>query len=102
MSNKYLEKIAIVHFGLGYAGADKGDKLGGSLLGGTLGGIAGAGAGASIANAVVGAHRIPTGAVSGYLAGAYLGGKAYSRVKDVFRSKAGMAKHLKRNGVKDD
>jgi hypothetical protein len=90
MANKYLEKIAFTHLIGGYAGADKGDKIGGTLLGGMLGGVPGAMVGSTLTH-VHPAMGIP-GALAGMLAGGVVGGKLYSAAKkallgDAYHSK---------------
>jgi hypothetical protein len=88
MSNKYLEKIAILGTVMGAVSADKGDKVGGAVSGFVGGNTA----------AIIG-HRLAgvPGLIAGAAGGGYLSGKLYSKVKDGFRSEAAMKEHLKRN-----
>jgi hypothetical protein len=101
--NKYLEKIAFTHLLAGYAGAEKGDKVGGALIGGGVGGGA---ASTLTAHALLAANASPgaiiAGAIAASIAGGYLGGKAYSIVKKEFQGSDYHKKSASERTISDD
>lgn len=84
-----LQKSALFSAALGYAGSDIGDGIGGA--------VSGIAAGTTARFNTLKATKNPALAVGAYLGGGYLGGKLYSRTKDLFRSKADMIAHVARN-----
>jgi len=92
VSNRYLEKIAILNFVGGYNGANDGDKVGGTILGGGIGGAAGTGAGYLVgagANKYLKASPSSKfkGLVLGMGVGGYVGGRLYSLAKKKIQGK---------------
>jgi len=88
------EKRAFTDLIGGYAGANKGDKVGGTLLGGGV-----LGGGTMITLNSLGHHPLVT--LAGGAAGGYLGGKLYSKVKQELEGKD-YHKHEKKASIGSD
>lgn len=76
--NKYLEKIAVFGAGIGFLSSNRHDGIGGAVSGEIAGHVA-----AKAAFKALPIHLKVPGLAAGYVGGAYLGGKAYSKAKSV-------------------
>jgi len=82
LGNSYLEKIALVGLISGAIGSKRGDKIGGTLVGGGVGGLVARRILSLASKAKTLSPMRVAGTIAGSAGGGYLGGKAYSAVKD--------------------